>query len=279
MPRARVGDVELYYEEHGSGDPLLLVMGLGADLNGWMFQTPEFARHYRTIVFDNRGVGRSDKPAGPYTTAQMADDAVTLLDRLEIDRAHVCGISMGGMISQELALRHPKRLRSLVLGCTYARPDAGVLQNSSLSASNLGGSIDAQGNIDIDISKLDPMMFFQTLLPLTFNQSFIETDLARVMQMFAGALEYGFDLNAIVGQVQATMAHDTVDRLRTIKAPTLVITGDNDLLIPAANSDLLAREIPAARLVKIPGGSHAFNIETPAIFNRAVLDFLRDVSV
>jgi pimeloyl-ACP methyl ester carboxylesterase len=278
MPRATVGDVELYYEEHGSGDPLLLIMGLGADANGWMLQTPEFAKHYRTIVFDNRGVGRSAKPAGPYTIPQMADDAVALLDHLGIERTHVCGVSMGGMISQELALRHPKRLRSLVLGCTYAQPDSGVLQNSSASASNLGGAIDAQGNINIDLSQLDPLMFFQTLLPLTFNQSFIETDLARIMQLFSGSLEFGFDLNAILAQVQAAMAHDTAGRLNQIKVPTLVITGDNDMLIPSSNSDYLAQEIPAARLVKIPGGSHAFNLETPDVFNGAVLEFLRDVS-
>lgn len=278
MPKATVGDIELYYEEHGSGDPLLLIMGLGADANGWMFQTPELAKHYRTIVFDNRGVGRSDKPAGPYTIAQMADDAVGLLNHLGIERAHVCGISMGGMISQEVALRHPQRVRSLVLGCTYAKPDTGVLQNSALSASVLGGSADGQGKIDIDLSKIDPMMFFQALLPLTFNQSFIETDLPKVMQMFAGSVEYGFDLNAVFAQVQATMTHDTLDRLKQIKAPTLVITGDNDRLIPPSNSDVLAAAIPAARLVKIPGGSHAFNIETPDLYNRAVLDFLRDVS-
>jgi pimeloyl-ACP methyl ester carboxylesterase len=273
-----VGAVELYYEEHGSGDPLLLIMGLGADSNGWMFQTPELAKHYRTVVFDNRGVGRSDKPAGPYTTAQMADDAVGLLDRLGIERAHVCGISMGGMISQELALRHPKRLRSLVLGCTYAKPDAGVLRNQTSSAAQLGGAIDAAGNIDIDLSQLDPMMFFQTLLPLTFNQTFIETDLAKVMQMFASSLAYGFDLDAILAQVQATARHDTASRLSEIKAPTLVITGDADLLIPPSNSDFLAEHIPAARLVKITGGSHAFNIETPELFNRALLEFLADVS-
>jgi pimeloyl-ACP methyl ester carboxylesterase len=278
MPKTNVGNVELYYEDHGSGDPLLLIMGLGADANGWMFQVPELSKHYRTIVFDNRGVGRSDKPAGPYSIAQMADEAVGLLDILEIERAHVCGISMGGMISQEVALKHPKRLRSLILGCTYAKPDDGVLQNQSLSTSNLGGSVDAEGNISLDTSKLDPMMFFQTLLPLTFNQSFIETDLPKVMQLFASSLQYGFDLNAVLAQAQAAAKHDTTTRLGQIKTPTLVITGDADLLIPPSNSDVLAREIPAARLVKIPGGSHAFNIETPDVFNRAVLDFLRDVS-
>jgi pimeloyl-ACP methyl ester carboxylesterase len=278
MPKAALDDIELYYEEHGSGDPLLLIMGLGADANGWMMQTPEFAKHYRTVVFDNRGVGRSAKPAGPYSIAQMADDAAALLDHLDIDRAHICGISMGGMISQELALRHPQRLRSLVLGCTYAKPDAGVLQNSALSASNLGGGVDEQGNFQIDLSQLDPLMFFQALLPLTFNQSFIETELPRIMQLFAGSLEFGFDLNAVLAQAQATMGHDTTARLRNIKVPTLVITGDNDLLIPASNSDYLAEHIPAARLVKVPGGSHAFNLETPEIFNRAVLDFLRDAS-
>jgi len=278
MPKVSVGDIELYYEEHGSGDPLLLIMGLGADANGWMLQTPEFAKHYKTIVFDNRGVGRSAKPAGPYSIPQMADDAVALLEHLGIERAHVCGVSMGGMISQEVALRHPQRLRSLVLGCTYAKPDAGVMQNSSQSASNLGGAIDANGNVQIDLSQLDPMMFFQTLLPLTFNPSFIETDLARIMQLFSGSLEFGFDLNAIVAQVQATMAHDTSSRLNQIKMPTLVITGDNDLLIPASNSDYLAEHIPAARLIKVPGGSHAFNLETPDIFNGAVLEFLRDAS-
>lgn len=278
MPKINVGNVELYYEDHGSGDPLLLIMGLGADANGWMFQVPELSKYYRTIAFDNRGVGRSDKPAGPYSIAQMADEAVGLLDVLEIERAHICGISMGGMISQEVALKYPKRLRSLILGCTYAKPDHGVLQNQSLSTSNLGGSVDAEGNISLDTSKLDPMMFFQTLLPLTFNQSFIETDLPRVMQLFASSLQYGFDLNAVLAQAQAAAKHDTTTRLGQIKTPTLVITGDADLLIPPSNSDVLAREIPSARLVKIPGGSHAFNIETPELFNEAVLAFLADVS-
>ena len=114
--------VELYYEEHGSGDPLLCIMGFATDLTGWLMQTPEFAKSYRTIVFDNRGVGRSAKPPGPYTIHEMADDAVGILEALDVERAHVLGLSMGGMIAQEVALRHPQRVRGLVLAARFPSP-------------------------------------------------------------------------------------------------------------------------------------------------------------
>ena len=277
MATATVGDVELFYEEHGKGDPLLLVMGLAADSTAWMFQVPEFAPHYRTIVFDNRGVGRSAKPPGPYSTAQMADDAAGLLDALGIARAHVVGISMGGMIAQELALRHPDRVRGLVLGCTYPEPDEDIERQRRFSVSEMGGTITASGEMAIELTALDPLLFFQHLLPRVFNQEFIDRELPRLMQLFAGALQYGFSMEAILGQVAAVMSHKTTDRLHQITAPTLVITGDADLLVPPANSDILARHIPGAHLVKIPGGSHGFNVETPEAFNREVLDFLAGV--
>jgi pimeloyl-ACP methyl ester carboxylesterase len=274
MPIAHSNGIEIYYEEQGSGDPLLLIMGLAADSVAWMFQRDAFAAHYRTVVFDNRGVGRSSKPDGPYAIAQMADDAAGLLDALDIGRARVVGISMGGMIAQELALRHPQRVGGLVLGCTYARPDTGVTSTFDESLAFFGGSKGARGEIQIDLSQLDPMAFIQRLLPLTFTPQFMMTELPKLMQVFSGALQYGFDLRAIMAQVAATQAHDTTDRLGRITAPTLVITGDGDLLIPPANSDLLAARIPGARLTKVPGGSHAFNFETPEVFNAAVLEFL-----
>src|SRR5690242_11557834 len=278
MSTVRVGDIEMYCEQYGSGDPLLLVMGLAADSTAWMFQVPDFARRYRTIAFDNRGVGRSSKPSGPYTIHQMADDAAGLLDALHIARAHVVGVSMGGMIAQELALRHPERVRGLVLACTYPEPDADVERQREFSIQQFGGSVNARGEMKIDLSTLDPMMFFQHLLPTVFNQEFIERDLAKLLPLFTGALEYGFSLEAILGQVEAVMGHKTTDRLHQIAVPTLVITGDADRLVPPANSDILAKHIPNAKLVKIAGGSHGFNFETPDIFNRAVLDFLARAS-
>jgi len=277
MSIAKVGANELFYEAHGEGDPLLLIMGLAADSTAWLFQVPELARHYRTIVFDNRGVGRSSKPRGPYTIHEMADDAAGLLDVIGIERAHVVGVSMGGMIAQELTLRHPKRVRGLVLGCTFPEPDAESERQRQFSLARFGGRVTASGETEIDVSAVDPLMLFQHLLPRVFNQSFIDRELPKLLQIFGGALQYGFSLEAILGQVEAIMGHRATDRLREITAPTLVITGDADLLVSPANSDVLARSIPGAKLVKVPGGSHGFNFETPDVFNREVVDFLAGV--
>jgi 3-oxoadipate enol-lactonase len=277
MSIAKIGSLDFYYEEHGAGEPVLLIMGLAADSTAWMFQVPEFAEKYRTIVFDNRGVGRSSKPAGPYSIHEMADDAAGLLDVLHVQRAHVVGVSMGGMIAQELALRHPERVHGLVLACTFPEPDADIERNRHFSVQKLGGSISADGEVQIDLKAVNPMDFLQHLLPMVFNQEFIATELPKLLQVFSGALQYGFSMEAILGQVAAVMSHKATDRLAHITAPTLVITGDADRLIPPANSDIIARAIPGAKLVKIPGGSHGFNFETPEVFNRAVLEFLAGV--
>jgi 3-oxoadipate enol-lactonase len=277
MSTVTVGDIELYYEEHGSGDPLLLIMGLAADSTAWMFQVPAFAERHRTITFDNRGIGRSTKPAGPYTIGGMADDTAGLLAALGIERAHVVGVSMGGMIAQELALRHPERVRGLVLACTYPEPDEEIRLGRSQSITQLGGSVGADGTPQIDLATIDPMMIFQTLMPKVFSPNFLMNQLPTLMQLFGGALQWGFSIEAIMAQVDAVMSHKTTDRLADIKAPTLVLTGDADLLIPPAHSDIIASKIPGAQLVKLPGGTHGFNFETPDLFNRTILDFLATV--
>jgi len=274
MSTLPVGSVELFHEVHGSGDPLLLVMGLAADSTAWMLQVPEFSKHYRTIVFDNRGVGRSSKPPGPYSIAGMADDAAGLLDALDVPRAHVVGISMGGMIAQELALRHPERVRGLVLACTYAEQLPEMVARQSESLAELGGTLGPDGEVTIDPATLDPMRLFQHLMPLVFSPTFLAEQLPLLMQLFSGALQWGFSVDAILAQARACREHRTLDRLHRIAAPTLVITGDADLLIPPAHSDVLAERIPDARLVKLPGGSHGFNFEQAEAFNREVLRFL-----
>lgn len=277
MPTARVRDVELYYEERGSGTPLLCIMGFATDSNGWLLQLPAFAQRHRTIVFDNRGVGRSTKPAGAYTIHEMADDAAGLLDHLAVDRAHVLGLSMGGMIAQELVLRHPHRVRGLVLAATFPEPDVATEEQRKILFTRMGGSITEAGEMRIDFRAVNPMLFFQNMLPLVFSPGFIQNELPKLLQIFAGSLQYGFSIEAILGQMQAIMGHKATDRLAEITAPTLVLTGDADRLISPANSDVLAERIPGARLVRLPGGTHGFNFEMPEAFNRAVLDFLATV--
>src|SRR5262245_12030207 len=127
MPKVRANGIDVYYEESGSGEPLLLIIGFGGDHQAWAFQVPAFAERYRVITFDNRGSGQSSVPDATYTTKMMADDAVGVLDALGIEQAHVLGVSMGGMIAQEIALNHPRRVKSLQLHCTYGRPDAYIL--------------------------------------------------------------------------------------------------------------------------------------------------------
>ena len=123
MPKMKVNDIQIYYQEIGSGEPLVMIMGLGGDLTAWAFQTPVFSQEFRCIVFDNRGAGRTDHPDTPYTIRMMARDTVSLLDGLGIDRAHVLGLSMGGMIAQEIAINEPSRVLSLQLHATLAKPD------------------------------------------------------------------------------------------------------------------------------------------------------------
>jgi len=274
MSTARIRDVELYYEEHGGGDALLCIMGFATDSTGWLLQVPAFAEKYRTIVFDNRGVGRSSKPSGAYSIHQMADDAVGLLDHLDIPRAHVIGLSMGGMIAQEVVLRHPDRVRGLVLAATFPEPDVATEEQRRFVFTEMGGTITEAGEMKIDFTAANPLAFFQHLLPLVFNPSFIQNELPRLMQLFSGALQWGFSLEAVMGQMQAIMAHRSTDRLHQIAAPTLVLTGDADRLISPANSEMLAQHIPGAKLVKVAGGSHGFNFEQPTVFNRTVLEFL-----
>ncbi|MEE8470206.1 MAG: alpha/beta hydrolase [Dehalococcoidia bacterium] len=121
MPTARIGDINVYYETYGEGQPLLLIAGLGADLTGWILQIPEFSRKYRVIVFDSRGSGRTDAPDMPYSIEMLADDTAGLLDALGVEKAHILGLSMGGCIAQELALKYPQRVKGLILAATLAR--------------------------------------------------------------------------------------------------------------------------------------------------------------
>jgi 3-oxoadipate enol-lactonase len=253
--------VRLHYERHGdAGDPLLLVMGLGSPLEFWEFQTPVFSRTHRVCVYDNRGVGRSDKPAGPYDVRTLAGDAVAVMDACGFGRAHVVGLSMGGMIAQELAVRHSDRVGALVLAATYAKPD------DEVRATTGGGAA-------LDPKTIDPKQLFKLMMGMVLSPEFIarERDWLRAMRdrILPMVSAEGF-----VAQMAAVMAHDATADLGRIEAPTLILKPANDRLIPPRASDDLQRAIPGATLLTFDQGSHGFNVEQADKFNRAVLDFL-----
>ena len=267
MPKAAVNGVSINYRVRGQGEPLVLIMGYSGPGAAWWFQERAFARHFRVVTFDNRGVGKSDKPEGPYTTAMMGDDAVGLMDHLGIDKAHVMGVSMGGLISQELALNHPDRVMKLVLGCTYAGRD----EESGFSAHLVRALHGREDYTDDDIRDIPIGKLTNALVSLSFSRRLyrlIVVPLAKLGIRLGGTKGLG-------GQLEACLGHNALDRLSTIQAPTLVIAGTGDRIILPGSSDVLASKIPNAKLVKVEGGSHSFFVEMRGKFNREVMGFLR----
>jgi 3-oxoadipate enol-lactonase len=278
MPHASRDGVSIHYVEHGAGaEPVLLLMGLGGDHLWWERQLPAFSARHRTLLIDNRGVGASDKPAGKYTTAMMAEDARAVLDAAGVDRIHVVGLSMGGMIAQELALAHPGRVASLTLAATYARPDARIERTAEASAAELSvpSPLAAlKGGSTIDLSGVDVKQMFKFLMSLVLTPEFIKREKDWLKANFARTQETGTTLDHFQAHVYAVLKHDTAARLPSLRVPTLVLTGDSDKLVPPHHSDELAALIPGAKLHKIAGGTHGFNVEMVDAFDRAVLDFI-----
>jgi pimeloyl-ACP methyl ester carboxylesterase len=267
MPHAVVRSRKVYYELHGerSGIPLILIMGTGGSCRGWLpIQVPDFSQEHRTLIFDHPGVGGSEDTGGPLTTANLADDTVGLMDALEIEKANVLGVFMGGMVAQEMALRQPDRISHLILAGTYARPDAKrrmlIQQWRELS---LGGA-------SVEVMVRERMLW--TLQDETLEQ----TDL--IDQMIELFIQERTPLTEEVfaRQCDACLGHDTADRLRNIDHPTLVICGRRDRLTPPHFHRELADEIPNAHLVTIPYGGHFVMAESAEQFNHTVLQFLAE---
>ncbi len=270
MPKAKVNEINIYYKVHGQGEPLVLIQGLGGPRSGWIFQTRAFKKYYRVITFDNRGVGKSDKPSSPYTVRTMADDTIGLLDYLGVDKAHVLGVSLGGMIAQEIAINYPDRVNKLILGCTTA--GLGDIERTEEEVRRAIGLREDFTEADIEALYLRSMgKIMATITSLAFNRRLFKVVLVPGAKIY---FRFGRVVKGIVGQVGAAVGHSTLDRLHQIKAPTLVIVGTEDKLVPPRSSEVLAERIPNARLVKVEGGSHSFFVEMRGRFNKEVLDFL-----
>jgi len=227
MPFLRVGDLRLRYRIDGGSPPVLVIGGHMQPLDSWALQVRDMKNHFRVVRFDNRGTGLSDAPPGPYSMEQMAQDAVTLIDHLRIRRAHVVGVSMGGMIAQHLAIRHPERVNRMVL--------------------------------------------------ISTNAGFARPEFRGMLRWLAHSpLADRWPLRGFLGQLGAMAEHDTRKRLKEIKAPTLVMVGQNDSLTPVRYAEELAGGIPGAELEVVPGTTHLMIVERWQECNRRIIGFLRD---
>ena len=270
MKKPRTGTVrangqELYFEIHGEGPPLVLIMGIGYDATLWTIaQVPALSRSFQVVIFDNRDAGRSSKATEPYGIADMADDVAALMDGLAIARAHVLGLSMGGMIAQELALRHASRLDRLVLSGSSAAP-ARVAFDPIRTWSWVKRA-DETGEV-----------FAGQQFTWLFSTSFLR-NLAAVQQTIAMLTSNPNPIgaDAYERQAQAYLRHDALDRLAGITSPTLVVAGEQDLLTPPWICREVADRIPGCEFVIIrgDGSSHLVPIERPQEFNQLVTAFL-----
>jgi pimeloyl-ACP methyl ester carboxylesterase len=262
MPTVNANGMDLYYEVHGEGEPLLCVMGLGADTLAWALQVPAWSSEFKTIVFDNRDVGRSQYASGPYAVSDMAADALALADALELDSFHLLGLSMGGMIAQEMALTAPGRIRTLTLCVTYANGGRYARQKAQIWGA--------------DVSRRSREEQVEDLMLLTMSEEFYENEegVAFLRQMMLGN-PHPQDPAGFRRQLEAASAHDTRERLGSLLMPVHVIGAEHDILVPVWKSKELAELIPDARLTVIPRAPHGINVERAQEFNDAVAGFVR----
>jgi pimeloyl-ACP methyl ester carboxylesterase len=274
MPYVKSGHSKINYHVIGKGKPLVLVSGLGTDHKTWIFQIPEFQKYFKVIVFDNRGIGKSTGSMGAYSTDLMAEDVKNLIDHLEIDKTHLLGSSMGGMISQKLAIKYPDNIDKLVLCSTSARP-YNTITNIIKKALKDIADLSTDEILDSKPRGIIIRKFFDFFLRQVFSKDFIKVNKDIIENILSDYVKNPKYFETFIKQSRAVHKHDALDNVSKIKSETLILTGDSDQLLPHSNSDILAEKIPNSKLVKIPNGNHGMHYELSDTFNEIVLDFLK----
>lgn len=259
MPNTIANGININYEVHGAGSPVVLIGGLGSHIQSWATQLPIYSEHYKVIAFDNRGMGKSDKPDMEYSIEMMADDAVSLLDSLDIEKASFVGKSMGGMISQWIGIKYPNRVDKLVMGCTTGCRD------------EVGNEIIKTGR---EIAQKAGMKtVWLTALFLGYSREYIENNISSIKENMSAVGDSEENLIGYLRQSGACENHNVLDLLPKIKAETLIMYGKSDFITSPKNSQKLAELIPNSKLIGFDAG-HGFWRECQQQVDDAVLDFL-----
>jgi len=264
MHDAKINGIKIHYRECGKGEPLLLIMGLSANVDWWGedFLAP-LAERFHVVAYDNRGAGRSDKPEGPYPIALMAADAVGVMDHMGWESAHVIGASMGGMIAQELTLDYPERVRRLVLLCTNCGGPEAVPASPEVLTMLYAPR---QGLTEEDIARMS--------LYLLFPPRYIEENPEKMEEVVKVHLIAPIEPQCFLWQITGVSMWSCHSRLADLRHPTLIMTGSEDVLIPPENSRILAEAIPGSELVEYEGAGHGFQAAFPGEMAERIIAFL-----
>ena len=263
MPHVESNGIQVHYQERGSGDPVLMIMGITAPGEVWEAHADDWSQQFRCIMPDNRGVGLTDKPEGDYTSAMMADDHAGLLDALGIEKARIVGVSMGSIIAQQIALRHPDKVQSLVLMCPWAKCDRYATSTFT--------------HMEHCKARLTPAEFMEWIQLLIFTKPFWDNDDAHD-SLLEGRSDFNPNpqpLHALRAQSAACKNHDVSEQLGDIKAPSLVIGGKDDIFTPQWMAKEVAAGIPNSELHLYDGAGHAFHWEVMDDFNPRVREWLQ----
>jgi|SRR5580658_843555 aminoacrylate hydrolase len=260
MPRMSVGDCSLYVERQGDGHPVILISGLGGLASYWQDQKTAFSRDYSIVCFDHRGVGQSDHVRMKYTVEKMAQDVLSLMEVLGLDKAHIIGHSTGAAIAQVLALDHPRRVTSIVLAAGWPKPDAYFRRHFIMRREILQG--------------LGATAYVQNASLMLYPHDWIASHNEKLRGIEAQLVANFPPTEIMISRIEAIMAFDRAADLGRIKVPTLVLAAVDDNVTPAYYSEALARAIPNAELKMFGGGGHCFSYINPREFNQAVLPFL-----
>lgn len=260
MPLIKVNDVNLYYELHGAenADVIVLSNGIFMSTASWGYQVAALKQHFRVLVYDCRGMWKSDHPAGPYSMQQHADDLAALLHALDINKAHFAGISYGGEVSMTFALKYPEMVRSLIVSSSVSQIDPLLMAIGQSWVTALQSK--------------DAKTLFAVTLPYNFSDRYIHEN--QELLAATGKKYEQMDFESVSELMSAFLKLDITGQLKNISSPTLVIVGEEDILKSRNYSEIIAREIPNAQLLIIPHAAHAVCLEKPKEFNAAVLGFL-----
>ncbi|HVN64458.1 MAG TPA: alpha/beta hydrolase [Candidatus Binataceae bacterium] len=266
MPKIKAGNIDINYDTYGEGEPLLLIMGFGMPGAAWLPSLP-FLTGFKCIYFDNRGTGLSDKPEIPYTVPDMAEDASNLLRALDIPKAKVFGVSMGGMIAQELTIRHPNQVTKVVLGCTMPGGPNAVMASMEIVEMLMTGS---------KLMASDPEKGFDIMMPALVPPEFNAAHPEIKTMMLAGAKMFPPTPPETADRAMAgIVGFNAYDRLPEIKCPVLIVHGDNDVLVPTANAQVIKSRIPHAEVFMIPGAGHFFQASDPVGVHGRIASWLK----